>query len=78
MHSGLGLRWPPLIPRQGPSKSSGDNWLRSMRLLLRECPGVETGLPSHDADGVRNGDLAGLENYSRKFTFTCNRHFYEK
>ena len=28
---------------------------------MRECPGVETGLPSQEADGVKNGDLAGLK-----------------
>ena len=57
-----------MIPIQGPSKSSGDKSLRSMRLLLRECPGVETGLPSHEADGVRNGDLAGLKKFREKLT----------
>ena len=56
------------------SKSSGEKSLRSRRLLVRECPGVETGLPSHETDGVRNGDRAGLENFREKFISEA-RHF---
>ena len=41
--------------------------LRFARLPCGEWPGVDTGLPSQEAEGVRKGERPGLEKADLKF-----------